>query len=29
MRLREGAERDHRGLALPARHRAGGIITPQ
>jgi threonine synthase len=23
------AERDHRGLTLPARHRAGGIITPQ
>jgi threonine synthase len=24
-----GEERDHRGLTLPARHRAGGIITPQ
>ncbi len=22
-------ERDHRGLALPSRHKAGGIITPQ
>jgi threonine synthase len=23
------AEKDHRGVTLPARHRAGGIITPQ
>jgi threonine synthase len=29
MDLRAGGERDRRGLALPARHRAGGIITPQ
>jgi threonine synthase len=26
---REEAEKDRRGLNLPARHRAGGIITPQ
>jgi hypothetical protein len=26
---REEAEKDHRGMTLPARHRAGGIITPQ
>ena len=26
---REDLEKDHRGVALPARHRAGGIITPQ
>jgi threonine synthase len=26
---REEAEKDHRGVTLPARHRAGGIITPQ
>jgi threonine synthase len=26
---REEPERDHRGVILPARHRAGGIITPQ
>jgi DNA-directed RNA polymerase subunit RPC12/RpoP len=25
----EEGERDHRGVILPARHRAGGIITPQ
>jgi threonine synthase len=25
----EEAEKDHRGMTLPARHRAGGIITPQ
>jgi threonine synthase len=25
----EAAETDHRGVTLPARHRAGGIITPQ
>jgi threonine synthase len=25
----EGVEKDHRGVILPARHRAGGIITPQ
>jgi hypothetical protein len=24
-----GTEQDHRGMALPSRHRAGGIITPQ
>jgi hypothetical protein len=24
-----GAEQDHRGVTLPPRHRAGGIITPQ
>ncbi len=29
MQLRVGVERDHRGMPLPARHRAGGIITPQ
>jgi threonine synthase len=29
MRLGTPGERDHRGLPLPARHRAGGIITPQ
>jgi hypothetical protein len=23
------AVKDHRGVPLPARHRAGGIITPQ
>ena len=27
--INQGVERDHRGIALPARHRAGGIITPQ
>jgi len=26
---REDVEKDHRGVTLPARHRAGGIITPQ
>jgi hypothetical protein len=26
---REEVEKDHRGVTLPARHRAGGIITPQ
>jgi threonine synthase len=26
---REEREKDHRGVTLPARHRAGGIITPQ
>jgi threonine synthase len=26
---REEVEKDHRGATLPARHRAGGIITPQ
>ena len=26
---RQEAEKDHRGATLPARHRAGGIITPQ
>lgn len=26
---REDLEKDHRGVALPARHRAGGIIAPQ
>jgi threonine synthase len=26
---REEVEKDHRGIILPARHRAGGIITPQ
>ncbi len=26
---REEAEKDHRGVILPAKHRAGGIITPQ
>jgi threonine synthase len=26
---REEAEKDHRGMTLPARNRAGGIITPQ
>jgi hypothetical protein len=25
----EGSEQDHRGVTLPPRHRAGGIITPQ
>jgi threonine synthase len=25
----EELEKDHRGVTLPARHRAGGIITPQ
>ncbi len=25
----EEAEKDHRGMTLPVRHRAGGIITPQ
>ena len=25
----EGTEQDHRGVTLPFRHRAGGIITPQ
>jgi hypothetical protein len=25
----EERETDHRGVILPARHRAGGIITPQ
>jgi hypothetical protein len=24
-----GSEQDHRGVTLPPRHRAGGIITPQ
>jgi hypothetical protein len=24
-----GTDQDHRGVALPSRHRAGGIITPQ
>jgi hypothetical protein len=24
-----GKEQDHRGVTLPSRHRAGGIITPQ
>jgi threonine synthase len=28
-RSREEVEKDHRGVTLPARHRAGGIITPQ
>ena len=27
--LSEGPEQDHRGVTLPSRHRAGGIITPQ
>jgi threonine synthase len=27
--VKPGAETDRRGIALPARHRAGGIITPQ
>jgi threonine synthase len=27
--IHQGGETDHRGIALPARHRAGGIITPQ
>jgi threonine synthase len=26
---RQEVEKDHRGMTLPARHRAGGIITPQ
>src|SRR5271163_820527 len=26
---RDEVEKDHRGVTLPARHRAGGIITPQ
>jgi threonine synthase len=26
---RQEVEKDHRGVTLPARHRAGGIITPQ
>jgi threonine synthase len=26
---RQEPEKDHRGVTLPARHRAGGIITPQ
>jgi threonine synthase len=26
---REEVQKDHRGVTLPARHRAGGIITPQ
>ena len=25
----EEVEKDHRGVTLPARHRAGGIISPQ
>jgi hypothetical protein len=25
----EGPERDRRGIALPRRHKVGGIITPQ
>ena len=29
MSLKVGLERDHRGISLPSRHRAGGIITPQ
>src|ERR1700722_17213236 len=28
-RTSEEPEKDHRGVTLPARHRAGGIITPQ
>ncbi len=29
MQMHTETERDHRGVPLPARHRAGGIITPQ